>query len=455
MLPKVNTYDIWPSVIPAGKISSMTVCANEPAFIFSEGEEFLLNIISVNIDGNYHNPDTERNFMARAVGGAIQFDFLFEGEGEHLIQLIKDEKVVYSFNVYSVNDDLYNLIPLKGDLHSHSCRSDGKCDPAIHAGHYREQGYDFVAITDHNRYYPGEEIDRFYEGVNTGLLRVYGEEVHSPGSSVHIVHVGGADSACSVYIQKTEEYEAQIERYMEKVPDNIPEIYKSRYAKAMWATDTIHSFGGIAIFAHPFWRPNASKAFNVCDDFAKILLKSGMFDAYELIGCMTQDDNNRSLALWSDLRIEGYNIRVVGSSDVHSIEKSSTFPNFFTVCFAKEKTNASIIESIKDGMSVAVEAVGYEYDRQYRCYAGHRLVSYSQFLLRYYFPRLQRLTAGAGVAMRDYVMENATAELINMHTELSEKFTARFFGRLSPLLPSDRLLLLENELRGIHAKESP
>ena len=76
-----------------------------------------------------------------------------------------EEKVLQKFNVFSVGEDLYGLTPLKGDLHSHSYRSDGKRDPADLAGHFREQGYDFLALTDHNRYYPGGEIDDVFKDV--------------------------------------------------------------------------------------------------------------------------------------------------------------------------------------------------------------------------------------------------------------------------------------------------
>ena len=307
-------------------------------------------------------------------GGNLSFEFEFIGEGEYLIQLISDEKVIQSFTVYSLFEDLYSLCPLKGDLHSHSCRSDGTRDPAAQAGHYREAGYDFVALTDHNRYFPGGEIDEIYAGVNTGLVRVTGEEVHSPESVVHIVHVGGKASVADSYVHDRENYEAQISEYMTKVPERIPEQYRSRYAKAMWATDKIHAQGGLAIVPHPFWRPGRSKIYNLPVELARILISSGIFDVYEIVGAMTQPDINRSVALWSELRAEGHSIPVVGSSDAHSLERSAQFPYNFTICFAEEKTGDSIISAIKRGMCVAVEATGNDYDRQSRCYGDFRLV---------------------------------------------------------------------------------
>ena len=452
MLPTPVSYTVWPSVVPADKVTYMTVTPAERAYIIPDGKEYSVTVISVNSDENYYSPKNHKKIDLAGHNGILTFDFLFSGEGEHLIRLMSDEKEIASFTVYSLREDLYSLLPLKGDLHSHSCRSDGTRDPAAQAGHYREEGYDFVALTDHNRYFSGGEIDEAYEDVNTGLIRVFGEEVHSPGSVVHIVHVGGRESVAARYVHDRENYDAEIEEYMTKVPENIPERYRSRYAKAMWATDAIHSVGGLAIFPHPFWRPGASRTYNVSSELAEIFLKSGMFDAYEIVGAMTQSDCNRSLALWADLRSQGYNITVVGSSDVHSLEKSTHFPYRTTICFAKEKTNASIIEAVREGMCVAVESNGVEYDVQNRCYGSFRLVSYAQFLLSHYFPRLKRAAMGIGVAMRAYAMEEIDGETVSAYSAIADNFTERFFGRKPPVLPSQKMLDFEEKWREVQLR---
>ena len=234
---------------------------------------------------------------------------------------------------------------------------------------------------------------------------------------------------------------------MKKIPAHVPEKFHDRYAKVMWATEKIHQAGGLAIFPHPFWRPGKSQNYNVRDEFARILLGSGLFDAYELIGGMRQDGNNYSVALWADMRSEGLKISVVGSSDVHGVEKSSTFSHLFTICFAKENNNDSIIEAVKNGLSVAVESTGEDYDRQYRCYGSFRLVRYAQYLLRHYYPRLQRICQGEGVAMRAYSMGEAPGELIELQAKQAENFSRRFLGKEPPILPSEQILAFEEKWR--------
>jgi hypothetical protein len=71
---------------------------------------------------------------------------------------------------------------LRGNLHCHSTRSDGDSPPDTVARHYRDAGFDFVAITDHNQrtarehcgdlgdgfiVLPGCEYSFSHRGVNT------------------------------------------------------------------------------------------------------------------------------------------------------------------------------------------------------------------------------------------------------------------------------------------------
>ena len=451
MLPTPKNWSVFPSVMVADKPCEMVISANERAFFFQDGEEYTVVIISVNGDEfNYYNPQTHKTLSAVAAEGVLRFTFAFVGEGEHKIVVKKNDKSLAELFVYSLYDDLYELVPLRGDFHGHSCRSDGKRDPVALAGHYREQGYDFFSLTDHNRFYPGFEVDEAYEGVKTGITRIQGEEVHSPGSDLHIVHVCGETSVAAQYCDDREKYDSEVAECMSRVPANIPERYKNRYAKAMWATEKIHEAGGVAIFPHPYWIPGSS-VYNACDELSKILLKSGMFDAFELCGAMRADGNNRALALWQELRVDGYDIKVVASSDVHSIQNSFSFPNSFTVCFARENTREAIKEALLNAKTVAVEAEGVEYSRHYRTYGSLRLISYAQFLLKYYFPIRERICQGGGVAMRAYAIGEAPAELVELSCDLAERFSLRFFGRMPARIPSAEQMNFEERCRARQA----
>ena len=47
---------------------------------------------------------------------------------------------------------------LKGNLHTHTTRSDGDSEPADVCRYYADQGYDFISITDHSRYFGPEDL---------------------------------------------------------------------------------------------------------------------------------------------------------------------------------------------------------------------------------------------------------------------------------------------------------
>lgn len=246
------------------------------------------------------------------------------------------------------------------------------------------------------------------------------------------MHLGGTASVNEQYVKRREEHDAEILEYEARVPDEIPEMYKAHYARAMWASDHIRAVDGLVVIPHPFWRPKGSKRHNVSTEYAKIMLRSGLFDAYELIGAMSQQENNASVALWTELRCEGVNIPVVGSSDVHGVQGSLDYPWQRTVAFAKEKNQKSILEAIKKGFSAAVEITGVDYQTQYRAYGSLRLVNYVQFLMRYYFCKTERLAFGEGIAMRAYVMNDAQKALVELQAAEAKRFTDRFFGRAEP-----------------------
>ena len=457
MLPNPQNYMIFPSVVPADQAVEMTIVAAERAFIPTADFQYAIKIIAVNGDesSNYYQPTPQASFAVGVLDGSVRFSYTFCEEQEYLIRLFRDEKMIAELHVYSLYEDLYALIPLRGDFHGHSYRSDGKRDPAALAGHYREQGYDFFALTDHNRFYPGREIEEAYKGVALGITRVSGEEIHTPPSPVHIVHVGGKNSVAFEYLKERESYEAQKATYLARVPEHIPQKYAARYAMAMWATDRIHANGGMAIFAHPYWLPSASQCHNVCDELARILLKSGMFDAYELVGGMSPLEISRSVALWADLRAEGVDIAVVGSSDVHGIHKSKTFPHYFTVCFATANENDAIMDAVRAKRSVAVQAHGDEYQRQYTTYGSLRYVSYANFLLKYYFPERTRTCAGEGVAMRAYAIGAVPPALVELTVQMNADDADRFFGRKPPLLPTREMIDSAARHRAYHIENGP
>lgn len=451
----IKRYDIYPSVVPAGKPVRLYVLASENAFLFFEDKTYTVRINALDADmQDYHDSSHKTQLEITARGGILQFDFSFETEGEYWVDILLDNKVLQPLKVYALKENLYTRRPLKGDFHAHSYRSDGKHDPAALAGYYRECGYDFMTMTDHNRYFPSDELRDWYSAVQTGLTVIKGEEVHTPGSCVHIVHAGGGASVADIYFRDSARYEKEYSEIQKNLPDSIPERYRERYAMAKWASDSIHKVGGLAIFAHPYWRPESAKCYNVCDDLSRLLLKSGMFDAYELVGGMECDGINMSVALFNDLRAEGLKLATVGSSDVHSLE-TNDFAYHFTIVFARDNTSDNIIDAVREGCCIAVEMSETARGREYRCYGSLRFVKYAQFLLNRYFRETELIAAGEGVAMRRYAVGMESARVVTEMARRVDGFYEIFFGRKPPVLPSDTVLEQENKWRGFQLDSPP
>jgi len=81
----------------------------------------------------------------------------------------------------------------RGNLHTHTTESDGDSSPADVVRWYREHGYDFLVISDHNRVttvhddklllIPGEEVtDRFAKKpLHVNAIGIMPGHIHSPG----------------------------------------------------------------------------------------------------------------------------------------------------------------------------------------------------------------------------------------------------------------------------------
>ncbi|WP_421993583.1 PHP domain-containing protein [Roseococcus sp.] len=82
----------------------------------------------------------------------------------------------------------------KGNVHTHSTRSDGARGPAEVCATYREAGYDFLALTDHFQAKFGFPIVDTRPWRTEGFTTILGAEVHAPatalGETWHILAVG-------------------------------------------------------------------------------------------------------------------------------------------------------------------------------------------------------------------------------------------------------------------------
>lgn len=434
-------YLCYPSVVPAGAETAVTVFPRDISRRFREDREYELCVIGLrDPEEEYYSPLTYE-IPCAVKDGCLVFTYLFESEQEYLIRFREKGGHSTPVSVYAVEEDLYRLRPLKGDLHSHSYYSDGKDGIPMVPADYREEGFDFFSLTDHNRMFPSRAIMELYQDVKLGICMIPGEEVHTPDSSLHIVHIGGRHSVCEQYILERDSYEAQVDAIAETL-SHVPESYRRKVAMAKWACEKIREAGGLAIFAHPFWKP---RRYNVSRELLDILFDEKIFDALELLNGIPSKFNNLQLALWQEQRLKGNNIPIVGSSDSHDhdFEKTS-FGRRFTLVFAESNTPAAILEAIRQGRAVAGELPPGN-SEDVRFYGELRLVLFAHFLFENYFNETWRLCVGEGILMRRCAEGEDVGETLSTLADTVENFYRRFYGRVpAPVLSEKQEAFLDS-----------
>ena len=106
------------------------------------------------------------------------------------------------------------------------------------------------------------------------------------------------------------------------------------------------------------------------------------FCAFELLGGHETESNNLQTAYYNNSREKQQKVPIAGVSDAHGIHNSYA-GWFYTVVFSETLTFDDLKRNIKNFYSVAVESIPNEGTR---IYGDFRLVKFTGFLLREYFP---------------------------------------------------------------------
>ncbi|MBQ8606488.1 MAG: PHP domain-containing protein [Clostridia bacterium] len=434
-------YMCYPSVVPTCEKTEVTVFPRDISRVFSEDKQYSLLVIGMCDDLPDYHVSLPFDVPCRVENGCLKFTYTFEKEQEYSIRFKEGDKKEIRIPMYALERDLYELRPLKCEFHTHSYYSDGGDGAAMVAADYREEGFDSFALTDHNRMFTSELLPSLYDGIPLGISMLHGEEVHTPGSKLHIVHIGGSYSVCEKYIKHREQFEKDVAE-IEKTIMDVSEQYRYRLASAIWSCREIKKAGGVSIFAHPFWKSNI---YNVSSEFCDLLFDAKIFDVFELFNGANTHLDNLQLSLWLEQIQKGNVLPVVASSDSHNHDFGKDgFARSFTVVFAKDNTSESIKTAVKNGMGVAAE-ISRDADEDIRFYcSSHRLVALSRFLWDNYFNETWRLCVGEGILMRRHAEGEDVSTALAALADTVENFYNRFYGKTKvDGLSKDRLEFLD------------
>jgi len=166
----------------------------------------------------------------------------------------------------------------KGNLHTHTTNSDGDLAPAEIVARYKEAGYDFLALSDHNKLtrFDGPSGDRF--------LLIDGEEItagHSEiGAEIHFVAF------------------------------NIKERINPReFTEPQKVLDAVRAQGGEVVISHPCWSGLTLKELMGLEGYLGIEIYNA--------SCFYSIGKGHSLSHWDDLLVRGRRVMGYAHDDSH------------------------------------------------------------------------------------------------------------------------------------------
>ncbi len=454
---ELNCYfRVSPAVVPANKASKVCISCFEPKFGFKEGVKYIIDIIPASImnvpfSQNLLIPEIAKNFeRAEAVAhnGTLCFEYNFKNEQKWTLHIFSSEKtaegyekfdpqndgwipLIKNFNMgirlemYSLDADLYELRPYKGDLHLHSNCSDGAETPETVAANYRKEGFDFISITDHHKYGSSELAMKKLQGLDTRFTLYSGEEVHNDDfGQIHIINF---DSKSSVNDRILGDERPAILAEIEKIKNSeaLKDCFdKNQIAWRIWIYNAIKESGGLCIFPHPYWTNfGVDHASREMIDFT---FEHHLLDAFEVHGGTTHNGNNLQALLYHEMKAKGYDYPIVASTDAHTTRKYgiSEFGCAYTVAFARNAH--SVRDAILGGYTVGV----LNNDHIPNLTGSVRLAKYASFLIENYFPYHDELCHAAGLMMHKYVTgdKGAKAACDAIEGYIAEHET-EFFGK--------------------------
>lgn len=429
MKTNLEYYDIYPKVLLTNSETKLTITPLGKHVDFGTENAYSVRIVPMYERKNSYETEYEQ-VEAVCEGRNLAFTVTIETEQQVSLQVLKNGgELVDTFRVYALEQDLFMLNPYMGDLHVHTCYSDGRESPEFVAAQYRRHGFDFTAMTDHGQYLPSLLAIEAYKEVNSGFNLFPGEEVHIEGCNVHVVNFGG-DLSVNAYFQQER---PRADREIEAMKTLLPlweghGLNENEYYRSQWAFKKIRDNGGLAIFPHPHWQE--ANAFHIKHTLLEAIFRAGIFDAFELIGGQTLVENQMQVAFYNEMREQGISVPVVGSSDSHGVINAEWFLTGKTVVFAPNCSKNSVIEAVRAKNSVALEREGNAPDACFRIHGSFRLVAYASFLLEDYFPLHDRLCAEQGRLMLEYANgEQQNKELIECYAEKIRGMFGKYWGR--------------------------
>lgn len=208
---------------------------------------------------------------------------------------------------------------LRGNLHMHTNRSDGRLAPEEAIAMYEQGGYDFIAVTDHWVYHDGGKTEK-------GMLLLSGCE-YDVGEDVveglyHIVSIGAHEK---------------------------PQIAKREDLGPQEIIDAINASGGLAILAHPAWSLNSPETVRKMHG----IFGTEIYNTTCSYACSFSNARPYSGIFVDQLAARGILLPCVASDDAHRYDMDPM--KSYVMVHAKAKTAEAIMEALRAGNFYATQ----------------------------------------------------------------------------------------------------
>lgn len=336
--------------------------------------------------------------------GELHIPFVPDISGEWILKIESEhdgrKHLPVTIACYVLPRELSGFRLYMGELHAHSTGSDGTQQPAYPPMRARTFGYDFFALTDHWNYQSSVEMIRTV-GTNLGsrMLLLRGEEMHPErellqmppdeqphGHHYHYTAIGHTESVRDAFLQGGETVRQEVSdiaeelaaRGVQKTVDLLP------YAEGVWKIRKAREFGGIVLFAHPYW----ATPVNLDAGAIEQTFRDREYDAVEVLS--RADSSSFMPNRWYRTAAEGSPDPAVGVSDSHS-SAESVEPSCFTMVLANRLDRESVLEAVRHGRCVACRP-----DDPPTLVGPPELVDLATFYLAHVLPRRRRITSLQG-----------------------------------------------------------
>ncbi len=372
--------------------------------------------------------------------GIIYVEHIFVGQQEHYFVVCpkgatQPKDFIARFVAYSLYPEMFALKAVKGEFHLHSTISDGKASESDMLVECMRRGFDFAALSDHKvlcNWFGRPKghktlVEYGYQQVSYDTLKKLNasmcifdaEEVHL-NHYVHYHNFGGSRGVVQWAYENPAEFEAELKKRIAKFSNK----YKNQDTIEQMAIgdlvfDKVKEYGGISIFNHPTW--NIAGHLGMTDELMQEIMLSEKCDAIEIANS-NYKENVQAYSIAQRCAIKkGKQLRFVGNSDAHKIEKVGSS---YTIAFVEDISIPSIKKAIRNNKTLGVDAN----NKVPMIMGDYDLVKYAYFLEAEYFPVLKKIRTMEAECLKETLNTNKGFEKFAEYKKQIADFNSLFFA---------------------------